>query len=62
MFVNHEVDYMKGIKWVTQRIIRSRFQENLVAGAYNSMRGLGEIAATVIEEGGIKLGDAIELI
>ncbi len=27
MFVIHEVDNMKGIKWVTQRIIRSRFQE-----------------------------------
>ena len=26
MFVIHEVDNMKGIKWVTQRIIRSRFQ------------------------------------
>jgi len=53
---------MKGTKWVTQRIIRSRFQENLVAGAYNSIRGHGEITATVIEEGGIKLGDEIELI
>jgi len=27
VFVIHEVDNMKGIKWVTQRIIRSRFQE-----------------------------------
>ena len=62
MFVIHEVDNMKGTKWVTQRIIRSRFQENLVAGAYNSIRGHGEITATVIEEGGIKLGYAIELI
>jgi len=27
VFVIHEVDNMKRIKWVTQRIIRSRFQE-----------------------------------
>ena len=27
VFVIHEVDNMKGTKWVTQRIIRSRFQE-----------------------------------
>ena len=62
MLVNHEVDYMKGIKWVTQRIIRSRFQKNLVADGYNSIRSHGEITATVLEEGVIKLGDAIELI